>query len=93
LKTLGFRQQAEILGYIADFAHFGKRVIVEIDGGIHQRADVYEKDRKRNEVLRAHGWIVLHFTDTQVYSDAEQVYASIKAAIGDYAVNTEALAA
>jgi very-short-patch-repair endonuclease len=47
LKKLGFhfRRQAPIGRYIVDFASFGARIAIEVDGGQHNLKDGIELDR------------------------------------------------
>ena|ERR1700691_4260656 len=59
LAPLHFIHQYFVCGYIADFAHVGKRVIVELDGGSHLNRKAY--DEYRDAVLRQDSWIVLRF--------------------------------
>jgi very-short-patch-repair endonuclease len=63
LTPLGYRAQAIVRGYIPDFAHFDKRIIVEIDGSIH--AGRQRQDRQRQEHLEAAGWKVVRFTNLE----------------------------
>lgn len=56
LRRASFEHQAVISGFIADFAHRGARVILEIDGRGHaSRLDV---DFARDNRLIEEGWIV-----------------------------------
>jgi very-short-patch-repair endonuclease len=80
LARMGFQHQAIVCGYIPDFVHFDKRVIVEIDGSIHSLPDRIEWDKKRDEVLKSRGWKVLHFTNGQVSKQAADVYEVIRLA-------------
>ena len=65
LNNLGvkFRRQAVIGWYIADFACFEKKLIVEVDGGQH--ADRQE-DKVRDQWLSGQGSEVLRFWDHDV---------------------------
>lgn len=76
MKHMGFLSQVVLFGYIADFAHTYKRIIVEIDGSVHD--DQIEYDHRRDEVFRSHGWKVLRFKNSQVTRHPMDVYDSIK---------------
>ena len=52
-----FRRQQPLGIYIVDFACLEKRLIIEIDGGQHAEDALY--DRRRDDWLRAQGFIVL----------------------------------
>ena len=60
-RKLGFpvRRQHPIGNYIADFAITSARLVIEIDGGIHNHPDVVGRDAERDRVLAAEGWRVL----------------------------------
>jgi very-short-patch-repair endonuclease len=56
-----FRRQDPIEGYIADFLCFEARLIVEVDGPLHEEIERKLKDRKRDTILLAHGFRTLRF--------------------------------
>lgn len=63
LDGLKFRRQAPVAGAIADFACHEIRLIVELDGGVH---DLHEaRDAVRDERLRAAGYEVLRFRNAE----------------------------
>jgi very-short-patch-repair endonuclease len=53
LKALGyrFRRQVPIGRYIVDFASFGARIVIEVDGGQHGMSDGLRSDRERDAFL------------------------------------------
>jgi hypothetical protein len=59
---------ARVLGFEVDFAYVVERVVFECDGWeIHGRDRAqFERDRQRDAVLAAAGWVVLRFTWFQV---------------------------
>jgi len=73
------RRQAPIGPYIADFACHPRKVVIEVDGGIHERLDdVALKDFERSEWLRSQGYLVLRFTNRQVDTDVMAVVQEIE---------------
>jgi len=46
-----FRRQHPIGPYVVDFACDRSRLIIEIDGGVHQLDEVMARDRKRQQAL------------------------------------------
>ena|GEM_PF-838678 len=73
-----FRRQAPIGRYFADFASHGRKVVIEVDGGVHERlADVAARDVARQRWLEGEGYRVLRFSDRQVYDDVPSVVAAI----------------
>jgi hypothetical protein len=47
------------LNYKADFAHPGKKIVVELDGPCHSNMKSKMLDKKKTEVLEALGWKVI----------------------------------
>jgi very-short-patch-repair endonuclease len=80
-RTLGlkFRRQVAIDRYIVDFYCHEIRVIVEIDGGVHDRPGQAEWDAKRNVRLQELGYIVLHITNDEVLNQPNCLLEMIRA--------------
>ncbi|WP_312784769.1 endonuclease domain-containing protein [Brevundimonas sp.] len=74
-----FRRQHPISRYVADFACDHLRLVIEIDGGVHDRDEVVTSDHLRQTELEALGWTIFRFTDTQVLSEPELIAAAIRA--------------
>jgi very-short-patch-repair endonuclease len=79
LKTLGFhfRKQAPIGNYIVDFASFGHRIVVEVDGGQHGMPLGVRTDGERDAFLRSQGYRVLRFWNSDVDRNLSGVMESI----------------
>ncbi|WP_339933175.1 endonuclease domain-containing protein [uncultured Brevundimonas sp.] len=73
-----FRRQHPIGKYFADFACDRLRLILEIDGGVHQRDDVARKDDLRQTELETLGWIVLRFTNEEALTRPDRIIAAIR---------------
>ena len=74
-----FRRQSVIqLKYIADFYCAEKKLIVEIDGGIHKKPEVKFNDKNREEGLKERGYTVIRFWNSEVLKDVEKVLERIK---------------
>ena len=86
LRALGphFRRQVPLGRYVVDFACLKARLVVEVDGGVHERADVALRDLKRDEWLASEGYRVLRVPTKRVESDIEVVVDDIAKAIGVY---------
>jgi very-short-patch-repair endonuclease len=80
-RTLGlkFRRQVPIDRYIVDFYCHEIRVIVEIDGGVHDRPGQAEWDTKKNARLEELGYRILHVTNEIVLKDPETFSDMIRA--------------
>jgi very-short-patch-repair endonuclease len=75
LCGLHFRRQQVIDGFIADFYCHAAGVVVEVDGGIHQRQKNY--DAERDQVLMSRQLKVLRFSNRDVREHLEDVKAQI----------------
>ena len=71
--------------YIADFLCFEKKVIIEIDGKIHDRQIEY--DRIREEDLTNMGYAVIRFTNEEVLSDWKYVSKKLQKFIEDLSLH------
>ena len=74
-----FRRQHPIGRYFADFACDRLRLIIEIDGGVHERDDVVLRDYLRQAELESLGWTVLRFSNEEALSLPERIIAGIRA--------------
>ena len=77
LGGLRFRRQQLIDGFIVDFYCEALRLVVEIDGPIHDRQAV--DDRERERVLARRGLTVLRFTNDAVMHNLPAVLARLQA--------------
>ncbi|RWB12894.1 endonuclease domain-containing protein [Mesorhizobium sp.] len=82
LMGLSFRRQMPIAGYIVDFACPIKKLIVEIDGSQHARAEASASDAARTAKLEALGWTILRFWNDDVIRDIDNVCQHIVIAAG-----------
>ncbi|HVI32831.1 endonuclease domain-containing protein [Phenylobacterium sp.] len=79
---VNFRRQAPIGRYFADFPAHGRKLVIEVDGGVHERiADVAARDAERQRWLEGEGYRVLRFSDRQVYDDVHTVIDAIREAL------------
>ena len=80
-RTLGlkFRRQVPIDRYIVDFYCHEIRVIVEIDGVVHDKPGQAEWDLTRNARLEELGYRVLHLTNEEVLNHPDCLLEMIRA--------------
>jgi very-short-patch-repair endonuclease len=78
-KQLGvkFRRQSVILGWIADFYCPAHRLIIEVDGGYHQRWEQKKKDYHKDKILAWAGFHVLRFESERIMKDLDSVMTEI----------------
>jgi very-short-patch-repair endonuclease len=70
---LKFRRQHAVEGFIADFVCIELRLIVEVDGEVHNQAEQQAYDVERQALLEARGFRVLRFTNAEVLQSLEAV--------------------
>lgn len=77
-KQLGykFRRQYPLYRYIADFYCSAAKLVIEIDGPIHDKHKEY--DIFRNDYMKLHGYTVLRFTNEIVEANINEVILKIK---------------
>ncbi|QDU76285.1 hypothetical protein Pan97_33320 [Bremerella volcania] len=80
LAGLKFRRQHSIGPWIADFACMEKMVVIEIDGGYHDKTQ--DKDTERQRYLEAEGFKVLRFQNEEVLTNLEGVSIAIRRLLG-----------
>ncbi len=72
----GFRRQASIGPYVADFAWLAAGLVIELDGGQHAEETV-ARDAVRDAWLRERGYRVLRFWNSDVVENLDGVVESI----------------
>ncbi|MFS4492916.1 endonuclease domain-containing protein [Maribacter sp. 2308TA10-17] len=79
LEGRKFRRQHSIGNYIVDFYSSKEKLIVELDGQVHDNFVNEEYDRKRTEYLESLGFKVLRFENYLVFEQLDMVLEAIKA--------------
>lgn len=72
----GHRLVAEV-----DLAYPVLRIAIELDGAVHLRSDVRERDLTRQNDLVLEGWVVLRFSWRRFVEHPDRVVSEIRAAI------------
>ncbi|MBW4579754.1 MAG: DUF559 domain-containing protein [Tildeniella nuda ZEHNDER 1965/U140] len=75
LHNAKFRRQHNLGQFIADFYCHEARLVVELDGGIHQQQQ--QQDSDRDQWMQANGFTVLRFQNEAVLSNTEAVLETI----------------
>ena len=79
LNRLKFRRQHSIDKFIVDFYCREKKLIIEVDGEIHDFQK--ENDSIRQEFLEEFGYTVLRFKNEEIINDLKRVLEKIKSSI------------
>jgi very-short-patch-repair endonuclease len=85
MRAEGFhiRRQAPFRGYILDFVCFDRRLVIEVDGGVHGTDEQEARDQVRDAVLRREGFTVLRFWNSSVRQNLDGVMDSIRDALNE----------
>jgi len=76
-----FRRQHPISIYIADFYSHKLRLVIEIDGSIHDSTEAKLDDEKRQKDLENLNLTVIRFTNEQVKNQVESVIEIVSSTI------------
>jgi very-short-patch-repair endonuclease len=79
LGGLKFGRQHPFGRYVADFYCAELKLIVEIEGGVHDEAGQRDYDRKRFEEMELRGLRILRFSNSEVLQNTEGVLQQIVA--------------
>ncbi|HEY3285247.1 MAG TPA: DUF559 domain-containing protein [Armatimonadota bacterium] len=71
-----FRRQQIIDGLVVDFYCHQARLVVELDGDVHEGREEY--DAARDQALRSRGLTVLHFSNDQALDETDEVVREIR---------------
>jgi very-short-patch-repair endonuclease len=79
-KILGlhFRRQHPINRFIADFYCPKIKLVIEVDGSIHDLPESQDYDIGRSEILKDFGITVIRYTNDQIVKDIEIVIIDIE---------------
>ena len=76
IDGLRFRNQHPIDRYIVDFYCHKVKLVIEVDGGIHETRKEY--DENRNQYLAAGTYTVIHFNNEDIQDSINEVIANIR---------------
>src|SRR5215213_9509971 len=74
---LKFKRQHPISNYIADFYCHAIKLVIEIDGDIHNQEKEKLNDEARENSLKALGLYILRFKNEEVFKNPNSVLAKI----------------
>ncbi len=76
---LHFRRQQVIDGFVADFFCHAARLVIEVDGAIHETTADYDAERDR--ILAVHGLRVLRFSNQRIFNDLDACLIEIRVVV------------
>ena len=72
-----FRRQHPTWLYVVDFYCHPLRLVIEIDGGIHEEAEQQIIDKEKTENLESLGLHIIRFSNEQVLFDIDNTLSTI----------------
>ena len=81
LNGLKFRRQHSIGSYIVDFYCASEKLVIEVDGSVHDTAEAIANDKVRDEKLQHLGYKIIRIRNSEVFDTPESVLQQITAAI------------
>ena len=84
-----FRRQHPISIYVADFYCHKLKLVIEIDGSIHDSPDVKINDEKRQKDLEDLKLTVIRFSNEQIKNDVENVLQFVSSTIENLTLKRE----
>ena len=81
LGGMKFRRQHPLDIFVADFYCHKKKLIIELDGGIHDSLDQIEYDNERSFELEEKGYKIIRFRNETVLNDINIVLEKISEAV------------
>ena len=74
-----FRKEVAIGEYVFDFACYSARLLIELDGSIHERADVQANDNAKEIHAISQGFRVLRFANNDVWDRPAWLVSQVRA--------------
>jgi cyclase len=73
-----FRRQHPLLEYVVDFYCHSHRLVIEVDGSVHNRRCAIFDDSVRSQALKEFNIEIIRFTNNEVFLDIESVLERIR---------------
>jgi len=77
VNGLKFRRQHPIGYFISDFYCHEIKLIIELEGKVHDKKEQKEYDKLRKELIDSWGYNIIDFKNKQIYNDIEKVIQTI----------------
>jgi very-short-patch-repair endonuclease len=72
-----FRRQHSIASYIVDFYCAAEKLVIEVDGSVHDTPEAIGNDKVRDENLQLFGYKVIRIRNSEVFEKPELVLQKI----------------
>tara|TARA_R110000751_G_scaffold210384_1_gene314105 strand:+ start:17098 stop:17499 length:402 start_codon:yes stop_codon:yes gene_type:complete len=81
LRGLKFRPQHPIHIFIVDFYCHQLKLVIEVDGGYHEKENQKVLDIERSDTLKELGLHIIRYTNSEILDDMEKVLDKINSEI------------
>lgn len=78
LSSYKFRRQHPIAWYVADFYCHQAKLVIELDGEVHDTDEMKNHDERRNSIMEDFDIKVLRFKNEEVFDSLDKVMEEIK---------------
>jgi len=78
IAGLKFRRQHLFWGFIFDFYCPEIKLVIEVDGNVHQNEDQRERDNLRTEIIKDHGIRIIRFRNSDVTGHLDETLQQIR---------------
>jgi len=82
-----FRRQHPIATYIADFFCYQLKLMVEVDGSVHNISEIISNDITRQTDLEKLGSTVIRFTNVEIFEQVDVVLNKISESVNNIIKN------
>jgi very-short-patch-repair endonuclease len=76
-----FRRQHPVYDYIPDFYCHELKLIIEIDGEVHNLEETHMHDIKRDNILRVNGYHIIRIPNSEIETDLNSSINKIRSFI------------
>jgi len=73
-----FRRQHPFDRYVPDFYAHSVKLVIELDGSIHEEKSVKFTDADREQNIKLHGLFILRYTNEEVYKYEDDVVEDVR---------------
>ena len=81
IEKTHFRRQHPFDRYVPDFYANSVKLVIELDGSIHEEKSVKFTDADRELNLKLHGLFILRYANEEVYNHEDDVIEEIRQAV------------
>lgn len=71
VKGFKFRRQQPIFEYVVDFYCHELKLIIEVDGEIHDLSEISKIDSKRDNILKINGYQIIRLSNREIETEID----------------------